>query len=336
MYTIEENKPLLGLNSFRIAATARRFVGFSGGDDLRAFFADLPATEKWYVLSGGNNVLLTGDYDGTILHPLCRDIAVERRESDSVLVRAGAGVEWDDFVAWAVEHGLGGVENLSAIPGYAGAAPVQNIGAYGAEVGDAVESVECFLTDERRIVSLSAEACRFGYRNSIFKHELRGRAVILSVLFRLSSQPRFALRYGDVATRVRELGGESLENIRRAVTDIRREKLPDPAVLGNAGSFFKNPVVPHALAARLSEEYPDMPSYEAGEGCRKLAAGWLIDRCGWKGRRVGPVGVHEKQALVLVNYGGATGADVLALADNVRSAVRTRFGVSIDMEVNLL
>ena len=265
MYTIEENKPLLGLNSFRIAATARRFVGFSGGDDLLSFFADLPGYGKMVLCSpgGGGACVRVCEAPACFradvrrarsLHPLRRDVAVERRESDSVLVRAGAGVEWDDFVGIrAVEHGLGGVENLSAIPGYAGAAPVQNIGAYGAEVGDAVESVECFLTDERRIVSLSAEACRFGYRDSIFKHELRGRAVILSVLFRLSSQPRFALRYGDVATRVRELGGESLENIRRAVIDIRREKLPDPAVLGNAGSFFKNPVVPHALAARLSE-----------------------------------------------------------------------------------
>ena len=336
MYTIEENKPLLGLNSFRIAATARRFVGFCGGDDLKAFFADLPAGEPWYVLGGGNNVVPTGDYDGTILHPLCRDIAVERREGDTVSVRVGAGVEWDDFVAWAVQRGLGGVENLSAIPGYAGAAPVQNIGAYGAEAKDTVESVECFLPAEGRIVSLPAEACRFGYRDSVFKRELRGRAVILSVVFCLSSRPRFALRYGDVASRVRELGGESLENIRRAVTDIRREKLPDPAVLGNAGSFFKNPVVPCALAEKLAREYPGMPRYEAGEGFSKLAAGWLIDRCGWKGRRVGAVGVHERQALVLVNYGGASGADVLALAGKIRSDVRERFGVSVDMEVNLL
>ena len=336
MYTIEENKPLLGLNSFRIAATARRFVGFSGEDDLRAFFSDFPAGERWVVLGGGNNVLLTGDYDGTMLHPLCREITVEKCEGDTVLVRAGAGTEWDDFVAWTVERGLGGVENLSSIPGYAGAAPVQNIGAYGVEAKDTVESVECYLTDEKRVVSLSAEACRFGYRDSIFKHALRGRAVILSVLFRLSSRPRFMLRYGDVADRVRESGGESLENIRRAVISIRREKLPDPAVLGNAGSFFKNPVVSCETAERLSGEYPDMPRYDAGGGRSKLAAGWLIDRCGWKGRRQGCVGVHEKQALVLVNYGGATGRDVLALADDIRSDVRERFGVSIDMEVNLL
>lgn len=337
MYTIEENKPLLGLNSFRIAATARRFVGFCGGDDLKAFFADLPAGEPWYVLGGGNNVLPTGDYDGTILHPLCRDIAVERREGDTVSVRVGAGVEWDDFVAWAVQRGLGGVENLSAIPGYAGAAPVQNIGAYGAEAKDTVECVECYLPDERRIVSLSAEACRFGYRDSVFKRELRGRAVILSVVFRLSSRPRFALRYGDVASRVRELGGESLENIRRAVTDIRQEKLPDPAVLGNAGSFFKNPVVSRAEAERLAARYEGMPVYPVPDPeRRKLAAGWLIDRAGMKGYRKGRAGVHDRQALVLVNFGGATGEEIMELAREVQLRVRDAFGVAIEPEVNIL
>lgn len=336
MYEIRENVPLRERNSFGIEARAARFAEFGNARELDAALSGLPPGDRWYVLGGGNNVLLTGDYDGTILHPSGRRIEVLSEEGPLVRARAEAAVEWDDFVAWAVGRGLCGVENLSLIPGYVGAAPIQNIGAYGAEAKDVIEWVECFRTDTRETVMLSREACRFGYRDSVFKHELRGRAVVLAVHFALSLQPEFRLRYGDVSRRVEELGGVSLENIREAVISIRREKLPDPRVLGNAGSFFKNPVVPRDEARRLSREFPDMPAYAAGEHDVKLAAGWLIDRCGWRGRRLGPVGMHERQALVLVNYGGADGSDVLRLAHAVQADVGTRFGVSIDMEVNLL
>ena len=239
------------------------------------------------MLGGGNNVLFTADYGGTLLHPLDRSVTLEGGDGERALVRVGAGAEWDDFVGWAVGQGLGGIENLSLIPGCAGAAPVQNIGAYGVEAKDTIESVECYLPDEDRVVALSNAECRFGYRDSVFKRELRSRAVILSVL-------------------------------------------------GNAGSFFKNPVVSEEQAAKLLARWPDMPRYGAGEGFVKLAAGWLIDRCGWKGRRMGPVGVHDRQALVLVHYGGGTGADVMRLARAVQRDVAERFGVRIDMEVNLL
>ena len=227
-------------------------------------------------------MLFTGDYDGTVLHPACRDIAQISDDGRTVRVRAGAGVEWDDLVAWAVRNGLGGIENLSLIPGYVGAAPVQNIGAYGAEAKDTIESVECLLIDTRETVTLSNAECRFGYRDSIFKRELKGRAVILAVQFVLARDPQFRLRYGDVEQQVEALGGVSLENIRRAVIAIRSSKLPDPRVLGNAGSFFKNPVVSQAQADFLTKKYPDMPRYATGEGRVKLAAGWLIDRCGWR------------------------------------------------------
>ena len=333
---VRENISLLGMNSFGFDVSARRLVEFASAEDLRQAFASMPSGEPWYVLGGGNNVLFTADYGGTLLHPLDRSVTLEGGDGERALVRVGAGAEWDDFVGWAVGQGLGGIENLSLIPGCAGAAPVQNIGAYGVEAKDTIESVECYLPDEDRVVALSNAECRFGYRDSVFKRELRSRAVILAVLFGLSRRPEFRLRYGDVSRRVDELGGPSLKNIREAVVAIRRAKLPDPKVLGNAGSFFKNPVVSEEQAAKLLARWPDMPRYGAGEGFVKLAAGWLIDRCGWKGRRMGPVGVHDRQALVLVHYGGGTGADVMRLARAVQRDVAERFGVRIDMEVNLL
>ena len=336
MMKVRENISLLGMNSFGFDVSARRLVEFASAEDLRQAFASMPSGEPWYVLGGGNNVLFTADYGGTLLHPLDRSVTLEGGDGERALVRVGAGAEWDDFVGWAVGQGLGGIENLSLIPGCAGAAPVQNIGAYGVEAKDTIESVECYLPDEDRVVALSNAECRFGYRDSVFKRELRSRAVILSVLFGLSRRSEFRLRYEDVSRRVDELGGPSLKNIREAVVAIRRAKLPDPKVLGNAGSFFKNPVVSEEQAARLLARWPDMPRYGAGEGFVKLAAGWLIDRCGWKGRRMGPVGVHDRQALVLVHYGGGTGADVMRLARAVQRDVAERFGVRIDMEVNLL
>lgn len=243
--------------------------------------------------------------------------------------------EWDDFVGWAVGQGLGGIENLSLIPGCAGAAPVQNIGAYGVEAKDTIESVECYLPDEDRVVALSNAECRFGYRDSVFKRELRSRAVILSVLFGLSRRPEFRLRYEDVSRRVDELGGPSLKNIREAVVAIRRAKLPTRRCWAMPAAFSR---IPSYRRSRPRSCWPlaDMPRYGAGEGFVKLAAGWLIDRCGWKGRRMGPVGVHDRQALVLVHYGGGTGADVMRLARAVQRDVAEQFGVRIDMEVNLL
>ena len=245
--------------------------------------------------------------------------------------------KWDELVAWSVGRGLWGLENLSLIPSSVGAAPVQNIGAYGAEAGDTIVCVEYLSADDLSIVRLDAEACRFGYRDSIFKHELKGCAVITAVEFCLSKRERPNLGYGDVVNEVEALGGATLGNIREAICSIRRRKPPDTAVMGNAGSFFKNPVVDAARADALRREYPDMPTYPAaGEGRVKLAAGWLIDRCGMKGYRDGRVGVHDRQALVLVNLGGATGAEVIELARTVRRRVFDKFGVEIDMEVNVI
>ena len=251
-------------------------------------------------------------------------------------MRADAGVEWDDLVEWAVGRGLWGIENLSLIPGKAGAAPVQNIGAYGCEAKDAIRRVEMYCVETGAMLTLDAAHCGFGYRESVFKHDLKGRVIITAVEIALTHTPRPRLGYGDVEREVEARGGATLRNIREAICAIRRAKLPDPAVLGNAGSFFKNPVVGAAAAERLLAEYPDMPHYPAPEGRVKLAAGWLIDRAGMKGSRKGAVGVHERQALVLVNHGGATGGEVIAFAHEVQEQVREKFGIEIDTEVNIL
>lgn len=322
-------------NSFGVAQRAERLVEFETPADLRELFAGgIP--ERWTVLSGGNNILFTRDYDGMLLTPVARGIGIISDDGERVRVRAEAGVEWDDLVEWSVKRGLWGIENLSLIPGKAGAAPVQNIGAYGCEAGDSIERVEMYCVETGAMLTLDAAHCGFGYRESVFKHSLKGRVVITAVELLLHRTPHPKLGYGDVEREVEARGGATLRNIREAVCAIRRAKLPDPGVLGNAGSFFKNPVVGADTAAGLLAEFPDMPHYPAPEGRVKLAAGWLIDRAGLKGHREGRVGVHERQALVLVNLGGATGGEVIAFARKVQEAVHARFGIAIDTEVNIL
>lgn len=326
---------LRGRNSFGVDQRASRLVEFETAEDLRTFFAaGIPG--RWTVLAGGNNILFTEDYDGVLLTPAARQIALVSDDGDEVRLRVDAGVEWDDLVEWAVQRGLWGIENLSLIPGKAGAAPVQNIGAYGCEAKDAIRRVEMYCVETGTVLTLDAAHCGFGYRESVFKHDLKGRVIITAVEIALSHTPRPRLGYGDVEREVEARGGATLRNIREAICSIRRAKLPDPAVLGNAGSFFKNPVVGAAAAERLLAEYPDMPHYPAPEGREKLAAGWLIDRAGMKGHRAGNVGVHERQALVLVNHGGATGGEVIAFARTVQARVREKFGIEIDTEVNIL
>ena len=326
---------LRGRNSFGVDQRAARLVEFETAEDLRTFFAaGIPG--RWTVLAGGNNILFTEDYDGVLLTPVARQIALLSDDGDEVRLRVEAGVEWDDLVEWAVQRGLWGIENLSLIPGKAGAAPVQNIGAYGCEAKDAIRRVEMYCVETGNLLTLDAAHCGFGYRESVFKHDLKGRVIITAIEIRLSHTPRPKLGYGDVEREVEARGGATLRNIREAICSIRRAKLPDPAVLGNAGSFFKNPVVEASVAENLLKAYPEMPHYPAPEGRVKLAAGWLIDRAGMKGHRAGNVGVHERQALVIVNHGGATGGEVIAFARTVQARVREKFGIEIDTEVNIL
>ena len=331
-----KDHPLRDLNSFHVEERADCIIEFDSKQDLDQIFAEGATPKNWYILGGGNNILFTQRFAGTLLKPVGKGIKIKAQIDDSVIVEAEAGVEWDDMVAWSVERDLWGMENLSLIPGTVGAAPVQNIGAYGAEAKDVIERVHYFDVEDRKHHTLGCAECRFAYRESIFKHELKGRAIITSVEFRLSKSSQPSLGYGDLAKEVELRGGATLKNIREAVCAIRQSKLPDTAVLGNAGSFFKNPIVNKEVSERLKAEYDSMPIYPVSEHKCKLAAGWLIDQAGLKGYRKGNVGVHERQALVLVNFGGATGAEVIALSKEVREKVFAKFGINIDPEVNIL
>ncbi|MBQ3535969.1 MAG: UDP-N-acetylmuramate dehydrogenase [Alistipes sp.] len=330
------NHPLRDLNSFHVEERAERVITFDQKEDLEQIFAEGHTLDNWYVLGGGNNILFTRRFGGTLIKPVGKNITIKANLDDSVIVEAEAGVEWDDMVEWSVERELWGMENLSLIPGTVGAAPVQNIGAYGAEAKDVIERVHYYDAKERRHHTMGNAECRFAYRESIFKHELRGKAIITSVEFRLSKSQQPSLGYGDLAKEVEARGRVTLKNIREAVCSIRRSKLPNTAVLGNAGSFFKNPIVNKDVSERLKQEYENMPVYPVSEQNCKLAAGWLIDQAGLKGYRQGNVGVHERQALVLVNFGGATGEEVISLSELVRERVKEKFGITIDPEVNIL
>ena len=336
MITLLKNHPLKELNSFGVDEQADSIICFDKKEDLNSIFAEGNEPEKWYVLGGGNNILFTQRFAGTLIKPTGKAINIKVQFEDYIIIEAEAGVEWDDLVEWSVEHNLWGMENLSLIPGSVGAAPVQNIGAYGAEAKDVIERVHYFSTKDRKHHTIGNAECRFAYRDSIFKQELRGNAIITSVEFRLSKSSQPNLGYGDLQREVESRGGATLKNIREAVCAIRSSKLPDTKVLGNAGSFFKNPIVGKEVGERLKSEYENMPLYPVSESKCKLAAGWLIDQAGLKGYRTGNVGVHERQALVLVNYGGATGGEVIALSDHVRSQVKEKFGIAIDPEVNIL
>lgn len=328
--------PLRQRNSFHVEEQAERLIEFDREEDLDLIFGK-GRPERWYVLGGGNNILFTRRFEGTLIKPAATGITVIGEDADTVTLRAEAATDWDRMVAWCVERGLWGAENLSLIPGTVGASPVQNIGAYGAEAAGIIYRVHLYDTLRREHVTLEKADCRFAYRDSIFKHEMRGRTVITAVELRLGKHPSPNLAYGDLKAQVEARGGASIANIRNAVCAIRRSKLPDPDTLGNAGSFFKNPVVDNATAERLREEDPACPVYPvSAHGMCKLAAGWLIDRAGLKGFRMGRVGVHERQALVLVNFGGATGDEVIALARYVQDKVFDRFGVKIEPEVNIL
>ena len=288
---------------------------------------------RFLSIGEGSNLLFIHDFDGIILHSRIREITRKDEDSNTVLLRVGAGVHWDDVVAYAVVNGWGGIENLSYIPGEAGAAAVQNIGAYGVEIKDVIETVEAIhsLTGKKQL--FTNEACQYSYRHSYFKEAAeRDPYIITSIWLRLQKQPQYKLDYGNLAT---FLGGRAitLQSIRDAVIEVRRSKLPDPAVLGNAGSFFVNPIISQSQFDQLKNGYPDIPSYPAPEGTMKIPAGWLIEQCGFKGKREGAVGVYEKQALIIVNHGGATSNEITAFAQKITQTVNDTFGITLIPEV---
>ena len=327
---------LRAYNTFGLEARARRYYRATGPGALReALAAETPRL----VLGGGSNLLLTRDIEGLVLHVDLRGVrSVPGPSSNEVDVTAAAGENWHAFVEHTLASGLGGLENLSLIPGSVGASPIQNIGAYGVEVKDHFVALEAVDVETLRTRRFSREECGFGYRTSVFKTALRGRYVITAVTFRLTRE-RHALRadYGDVRARVEAQGfGLSPKRISDAVAAIRREKLPDPVRIGNSGSFFKNPELTAEQYARFAERHPEAPSYPLPDGGRKVPAGWLIDRAGWKGHRRGAIGVHDRQALVLVNHGGGNGAEVYALAREIQADILSRYGIELEMEVNVV
>lgn len=334
---ITEQASLLPYNTFNIDAKAAILVEYDSVPDLQQVLQlDVVQKQKMLHVGSGSNLLFMADFTGVILHSQIRFINQVGETDDSVLVEAGGGVVWDDFVAFCVENGWGGVENLSLIPGEVGASAVQNIGAYGVEVKDVIETVYTveIATGKTRI--FTKVDCRYGYRESIFKGELKGQYIVTSVVFRLEKKPVFKLGYQHLEDEVRKNGELTLPNIRNTIIAVRESKLPDPKVLGNAGSFFMNPVVPKAVFADLQAQYPQMPHYYVSEVEEKIPAGWLIDQCGWKGKCIGNAGVHKNQALVLVNTGGATGAEIVHLAEEVQRSVNEKFGIVLQPEVNYI
>ena len=321
---------LLPYNTFGIDVSASRFLEYASVAELKEYIAQGAVTTPFLHIGGGSNLLFTKDYDGLILHSRIGGIEVTAEDSQTVSLRVGAGVVWDDFVACCVEHGWYGAENLSLIPGEVGASAVQNIGAYGVEVKDLITAVETVNVQGYGRV-YSVEECEYAYRSSIFKRPENKSVFVTYVRFRLSKEERYTLDYGTIRQELARL-----PIVRKVIIEIRESKLPDPKVMGNAGSFFMNPIVAKEKLEALQRDYPRIPYYELPDGRVKIPAGWMIDQCGWKGKSLGPAAVHDKQALVLVNRGGAKGSDIVALSDAVRASVRDKFGIDIHPEVNVI
>jgi UDP-N-acetylmuramate dehydrogenase len=329
---------LKSYNTFGIDVLARDFVAFETPQDLSEILTTIPGLthEKKLVLGGGSNILLSKNFDGYVLKNNIAGIETVKEDTDSVWIKAGAGVPWHELVLYAVDHGWGGIENLSLIPGSCGAAPMQNIGAYGVELKDVFDSLEAMHIGERTSTTFTQNDCAFGYRESVFKHRYKDQYVITALTLRLQKNPVYKISYGAIQQELDKLQVKelSVKAISDAVIRIRSSKLPDPAKVGNAGSFFKNPSVSKAVHDQLKHEFPDLISFANADGSYKIAAGWLIEQCGWKGYRKGDAGCYPLQALVLVNYGKASGTEILALSEEIQSSVMKKFGVQLEREVN--
>ncbi len=329
-----QNHSLLALNSFQIPVKAKRLIRFDQAADSQEALSERKPGERMMVLGGGSNVLFLKDFDGLILQNCVEEIQVISESSHQVEIAVSAGYDWDRLVAWSIEQGYFGLENLSLIPGTVGASPIQNIGAYGREVKDFISHVEGFNLETEESLSWTNAECRFAYRDSIFKKEWKSKVMITNVVFRLSKVFTPFLEYGNLLQEIPSDEALTADLVRRTVIRIRESKLPDPGLLPNAGSFFKNPVLEKDAASLLLKEYPSIPHFIEFSGRIKIPAAWLIDQCGWKGRRMGKVGVHEKQALVLVNYGESDPQAIVNLAQRIQADVLERFGISLESEVN--
>ena len=337
MLKIEENYFIKDRHTFRMPVYTKWFVEYETVEELVTLLqSDLLREHTFFPIGGGSNLLFVKEmYNGVLLHSAIQGMAVSEETDTEVLVEIGAGVVWDDFVAWTVSNGWGGAENLSYIPGEVGASAIQNIGAYGVEVKDIIHEVKAVDVETCESLTFRNAECRYGYRSSIFKHDWKGRYIVTSVVYRLQKSPELHLDYGNLRA---SLSGDdiSIADVRKAVIEIRRSKLPEPDEYGSAGSFFMNPVIPTEQYEKLKSSYPDMPHYVVDDMHVKVPAGWLIDRCGWKGKSFGGAAVYEKQCLVLINKNNAKPNDVVALAEMIRKSVSDTYGIVINPEVNYI
>lgn len=335
---IQENFHLKNFNTFGVDVSCRYFAEVGSVEDFEELKKDKRFSDsKKMVLGGGSNVLFTKDFDGIVLHNRFEGIGVVSVDEDSAVVKAGAGEIWHELVLYCIGKNFGGIENLSLIPGYVGATPIQNIGAYGEELKNVFDSLNAIELESGEQKVFTHDECRFGYRDSIFKREAKNKYIITDVMLRLKKHPSINTTYGAIEKELEHMKVTSptIRDVSNAVIKIRQSKLPDPKAIGNSGSFFKNPTIPIEKYDRLQQVFPDLVAYPA-PGAMKISAGWMIEKCGWKGKRVGNVGMHKDQALVLVNYGRATGRELLQLAAEVQKSVKETFGIIMEAEVNVV
>ncbi len=333
-----QNYPLQDITTFHAKVFAKYYTVFSSPEFLRQILSSTEVKSMPFILlGGGSNVLFTGDFNGVIIRNAIEGIEVISQDDNSIIIKANAGEKWHDFVLYCVNRNYGGVENLSLIPGTVGAGPIQNIGAYGVELKDVLYEVEAMNIHTLEIRKFTNAECKFGYRDSIFKNVEKGNYIILSVTFKLTKNAKVNVSYGSLSKELEAMGitNPTIKDVSNTVIKIRSSKLPDPDKIGNAGSFFKNPVIPNEEFDRIKEIHPDIAYFPATTGHTKLAAGWLIEQCGWKGRRIGDAGVHKDQALVLVNYANATGKEIYELSTQIIASVKEKFGVELEREVNI-
>jgi len=337
MIDIKTDINLLPYNTFGFSTKAKKFILCPDNESIKQALQYIKSSQRpYFILGGGSNVLFSNDFDGVIIHPTLQQISIVKEDNKQIWIEAGAGVEWDYLVEYTVKNNWYGLENLSYIPGNVGASPVQNIGAYGVEVKDCIELVKGYNIDSMEAFEYGNQQCAFAYRQSIFKSELKNKTIITSVVFRLDKEGTFKLDYGPVKEQVEKNGDISLANVRQTIIDIRKSKLPEPEELGNAGSFFKNPIISIEKFKQVKKQHPNIPSYSVDEQNVKIPAGWLIDQAGWKGKSMGDAAVHDKQALVLVNKGNAEGKDILNLANRIIESVKSSYNIGIEPEVNIL
>ena len=332
-----QTQSLKALNTFGFDVVAHHYLPIESPEDLSALFlANGFENQPYGILGGGSNITFTQDYSGLLLHNRIKGCHIVEENADDVIVEFGGGENWHETVLYTLEKGWGGLENLSLIPGTVGASPIQNIGAYGVEIKDTFHALTAFHIPTGNFHTLTAKDCAFGYRDSVFKSEKRGQYFITAVQFKLSKNPAIKTQYGDIQATLDGWGiaEPSIRDISNAVIHIRQSKLPNPAEIGNCGSFFKNPIVDSKIIPSLIALYPDLKTFPAGEGLTKVPAGWLIEKAGWKGFKRNHIGVHAKQALVLVNYGGGTGAEIIELAREIQADILQKFGIELEMEVN--